>query len=583
MTSKTWLIIGSLLLIFTYLLVLQLIAIWPFTIDDMYISLRYAKNWAEGYGLVWNIGEEPVEGYSNFSFVVLAVLAIHLGLDPVMILKMSGIFGLLLSTVAIYYLTRFWFSRWFAFIPCMWLLVYRGEILWSVSGLETAVYQALVCFSLLFLLRGMGYRFYPQQRGCSSWIFFALAGLSLVFAGLTRPEAPALMLLFFILALFDKPQSELKKYYQGLLLGSLLCLSIFIPYFLWRWAYYGRLFPNPVYCKTIINFFGLMDKQYLLLALPFLILGLLAIGQLGSRGHEGIFWQGKDRRHYFFWLPSLLYLGLLCEAYPVSAFENRLFLPAFALLLPLAFLGLSHLCAYVFPRKDEVFQFTLLISSFWVAFFFLHPLTLANYRFFSIAPQNGIKLRNQVLNWLKHNVSPNSQVVLADSGQIPYLSSLRYIDSYCLNNKAMTAPPKTAMYQRLCEEIFTSKPDVLILTSLVGKEETTYTPTDLCLHKRLKHNTIYQFRTSFKTSSQPYFYRYEIYTLLSEPRFIIRAAHFALLSEPRTLLSEPRTLLSEPRTLLSEPRTLLSEPRTLLSEPRTLLSEPRTLLSEPRT
>ena len=49
-----------------YYFILQIRAIWPFTIDDMYISLRYANHWAEGYGLVWNIGEPPVEGYSNF-------------------------------------------------------------------------------------------------------------------------------------------------------------------------------------------------------------------------------------------------------------------------------------------------------------------------------------------------------------------------------------------------------------------------------------------------------------------------------------------------------------------------------------
>ena len=64
--NKKGLLIGLLLVAsFIYLLLFQLKAIWPFTIDDMYISLRYAKHWADGYGLLWNIGEEPVEGYSN--------------------------------------------------------------------------------------------------------------------------------------------------------------------------------------------------------------------------------------------------------------------------------------------------------------------------------------------------------------------------------------------------------------------------------------------------------------------------------------------------------------------------------------
>ena len=38
-----------LVIVLFYLFVLQVQAIWPFTIDDMYITLRYAKNWSEGH------------------------------------------------------------------------------------------------------------------------------------------------------------------------------------------------------------------------------------------------------------------------------------------------------------------------------------------------------------------------------------------------------------------------------------------------------------------------------------------------------------------------------------------------------
>jgi hypothetical protein len=42
-----------------------IVAAWPFTVDDAYITLRYAKHLAGGQGLVWNLGERPVEGYSK--------------------------------------------------------------------------------------------------------------------------------------------------------------------------------------------------------------------------------------------------------------------------------------------------------------------------------------------------------------------------------------------------------------------------------------------------------------------------------------------------------------------------------------
>ena len=44
--------------------------VFPFAIDDAYISLRYAENWANGYGPVFNPGER-VEGYTNFLLVAI--------------------------------------------------------------------------------------------------------------------------------------------------------------------------------------------------------------------------------------------------------------------------------------------------------------------------------------------------------------------------------------------------------------------------------------------------------------------------------------------------------------------------------
>ena len=34
--------------------------------DDAMVSMQYAKNLADGFGLVWNPGGAPVEGYTNF-------------------------------------------------------------------------------------------------------------------------------------------------------------------------------------------------------------------------------------------------------------------------------------------------------------------------------------------------------------------------------------------------------------------------------------------------------------------------------------------------------------------------------------
>ena len=58
-------------------------------IDDAYISLRYAANWAAGTGLVFNPGES-VEGYTNFLLVLIEASLIRCGLDPVLAMTLIG-------------------------------------------------------------------------------------------------------------------------------------------------------------------------------------------------------------------------------------------------------------------------------------------------------------------------------------------------------------------------------------------------------------------------------------------------------------------------------------------------------------
>src|SRR3989304_2142112 len=53
-----------------------------FLTDDAYISFRYARNLARGAGLVFNPGGEPVEGYTNFLWVVLLAGVARLGPAP---------------------------------------------------------------------------------------------------------------------------------------------------------------------------------------------------------------------------------------------------------------------------------------------------------------------------------------------------------------------------------------------------------------------------------------------------------------------------------------------------------------------
>lgn len=488
-----------LILLFAYLLLAQLYAIWPFTVDDMYISLRYARNWVAGDGLLWNINEPPVEGYSNFSFVVLAALSLFFKANPVLVLKIAGIVGLLSTCLFLYLITRFWFTPRLSLIPCIFLLSYKGQIIWVASGLETAVYEALICGAVYFTFRGVGYKLYSEVRGNPDKTALILAGLFLALAGLTRPEAPVFMVLMFLFLFWDKPQQPSVQFQQGVV-GFVLILSLlFGTYFFWRWHYYGSLFPNPVYCKGYSRFIYSVDYNYLKLIWPFAILALLACIKT------------PDKRHYLLWVPSLIYLVLLVRADPVAAFDNRIFLPAFALLLPLSLLGLAELTRVINKETDSYFVMMVLLSAAF-SLFFIPRMTLAQYRYFTQNPVQGEQLRTQVLQWLQTHVKPGADVVLGDAGFIPYFSSLRFIDSYCLNNKIMAHYPPAQMFEQFCYQILLEKPSVIILSSLLEQGEITYAPADACLKNLLEHDQVYRLRQTFMSKTKKTAYKYELFT-----------------------------------------------------------------------
>ena len=61
------------------------------TLDDAYITFRYARHLAEGYGLgAWNHTGEHVEGYSSLLWTLLLAGAARLGVDVQLASKVLG-------------------------------------------------------------------------------------------------------------------------------------------------------------------------------------------------------------------------------------------------------------------------------------------------------------------------------------------------------------------------------------------------------------------------------------------------------------------------------------------------------------
>ncbi len=475
--------LSVLCLLIVYFFVFQIQAIWAFTIDDMYITLRYAHQWALHGSIVWNLGDAPVEGYSNFSFVLLARLCEILHLDPVLGLKAVSILSLIASCIGVFLITAHWIQARYACIPVIWLLAYRGEIIWAVSGLETTFYQSILIFSVYSLLRGLHYQ--ARREIC-------IAGLLLALLGLTRPEGGIVACCCLVILgryAFKRPALRPLFYSAAGVFGV-----VYLPYLVWRLFYFGYLFPNSVYCKASSQqFLGVLDKQYFRLIWPFLccLLPLLRV-------------RSPRLGYSFLIMPTLLYSLLCGTADPIVAFDNRLFLPAFALLLPLAAVGLSQMIQQ---------QWFVYVMSAVLLVFCVPKMSLQDYRYFTTNPLAGERLRHEVSRWLEKHATSNQHVVLADSGLIPYQhAELRFIDSYCLNNVEMAHTNTQDRYVHFCETILEKRPDYIILTAWIHEGQIEYTPADTCISARLSHAKEYQLVNVFRSHSQDRsVYQYQAY------------------------------------------------------------------------
>lgn len=297
-------------------------------IDDAFISLRYANNWASGRGLAFNPGER-VEGYTNFLLVAAQACLIKAGARPEWVLVALGwiSFAMLagLQTLALSRLV----------LPGRPVLAGLGGLVlglspmlicWAASGMETCLFTALVLASFLFLVAG------PSSRSCT------VSAMILALAAMTRPEAVALVPAALLVAWF--------RYRDPKQPGRLLVWFV-VPYgiyFVIRWWHFGFLLPNTFYAKLDFGSQVLWQRGILyvwdfLRAAPLVTLSaalgialvwraplwvkawtVVLLSQLVVVIYEG----GDHFAMFRFLVPTVPFLGMLALYVPVAGLRSRL-------------------------------------------------------------------------------------------------------------------------------------------------------------------------------------------------------------------------------------------------------------------
>ncbi len=206
----------------------------PRTIDDAYITFRYARNLLAGEGFVFNLGE-PVLGTTTplFTFLMAGVGLFAGGLNapfPELALGVSAIADGL-SAIALLAIGRKLGSAWAGAGAGLAWAKAPFSVTFAIGGLETSVYA--------FLLLAACWAYLEKRYSVSG----ALAALGL----LTRPDALLLIVPLILDRLFFAPRRGAPRVAINEAMLFMLPLAV---WGIFAWVYFGSPFPQSVAAKS---------------------------------------------------------------------------------------------------------------------------------------------------------------------------------------------------------------------------------------------------------------------------------------------------------------------------------------------
>ncbi len=228
-----------LLVLGTALYAATMVAWAPQPFEDAAILMRYARHFAAGHGIVWNVGEPPVDGATDFLFTI-AVGGLHrLGIPLEGAVQGLCLVSHLATVVIIYVAIRKLHGsrQWMAALSAAYLAVGPG-LAYTSAGFGTPFFALFACLTWV-----LANRLVLGEASHRASLAFAFYGLIM---GLIRPEGVFLALFMLVAVMFMRgPRRSM-----GIVVWF-VCVFAGLggAYFAWRWHYFGYPLPNPFYKK----------------------------------------------------------------------------------------------------------------------------------------------------------------------------------------------------------------------------------------------------------------------------------------------------------------------------------------------
>lgn len=335
--------------------------------DDAMISMRYARNLAEGFGLVWNPGEF-VEGYSNLLWVIwMAVLhLIHLHVSKISLLVLiSGAVILILNLLVVKSLAEKLSNDSFTVtvLSMIFTAFYYGLVFWTLRGMEVGFLTLLLNYTVMLI--------FNLQDGFSNNNFVKLI---FVLSCILLLRADSLIfIIFFLFYFYFTVQPENKNKVFLMLVVSMS--GVIIAQTIFRIIYYEDFLPNTYYLK--LSEIPILSR---------LLAGLLILGQnylynltaiiLPVVLYIFIYFKQIDKQRIFcitglFVLTSLYTVYAGGDAFEDRTYTNRFITVSIPLLIILFSLSLEKLYHKFKLNKDFILAssvFTVYLICIFVVF-----------------------------------------------------------------------------------------------------------------------------------------------------------------------------------------------------------------------
>ncbi len=207
--------------------------------EDAAMLMRYAANLASGHGIVWNVGEAPVDGGTDFLYLVLLAGLVRAGLAVEVAARLTCALAHVATVFLIFVAIRrlHGSSVWVGAVTAAAFAVGRGAD--YVSACFGAPFFAfLVALTWYFAYAAARS---PDSRGPA--IAFSASALAMA---LTRPEGVFLAAFMVVAVVVLNGARSARTTVATFLIFFGVAGGI---YFFWRWSYFGYPLPNPYYRK----------------------------------------------------------------------------------------------------------------------------------------------------------------------------------------------------------------------------------------------------------------------------------------------------------------------------------------------